>query len=154
MGRWDHPRGAGTQPHPLPGAPHQGDIPAGLREHHHIGHGGISGQGIIPACAGNTWTEGLRPGDAGIIPACAGNTLRPSHASSMTGIIPACAGNTPAKAASPSRNRDHPRVCGNIRDGLGSCLHAGIIPACAGNTAYVLSAFSSSRGLSPARRGT
>ena len=89
--------------------------------------------GIIPACAGNTWTEGLRPGDAGDHPRVCGEHAPPlaclfdargssprvrgthgRHVQNRTlaGIIPACAGNTPAKAASPSRNRDHPRVCG------------------------------------------
>ena len=89
--------------------------------------------GIIPACAGNTGSailNGLLNGDhprvcgehldGGFAPRrCGGSSPRvrgtrsaPRMPLRCTGIIPACAGNTPAKAASPSRNRDHPRVCG------------------------------------------
>ena len=125
-GRRDHPRVCGEHsPHDLPGAPHQGSSPRvrGTRPHRPRWH---SGQGIIPACAGNTWTEGLRPGDAGDHPRVCGE-----HSGE---------GGEPEPKSGSS-----PRVRGTLRDGLGSCLHAGIIPACAGNTAYVLSAFSSSR---------
>ena len=89
--------------------------------------------GIIPACAGNTAWPWLRwlmfrdhPRvcgehlDGGFAPRrCGGSSprVRGTHGRhvqnrTLAGIIPACAGNTPAKAASPSRNRDHPRVCG------------------------------------------
>ena len=48
----------------------------------------------------------------GIIPAYAGNTS-PRHGSyPITGIIPAYAGNTRIRTSAPTRNRDHPRVCG------------------------------------------
>ncbi|EEP20763.1 hypothetical protein BIFANG_03333 [Bifidobacterium angulatum DSM 20098 = JCM 7096] len=90
-------------------------------------------EGIIPACAGNTRTpRGFRTGrrdhprvcgehapplaclfDArGSSPRVRGTHGRHVQNRTLAGIIPACAGNTPAKAASPSRNRDHPRVCG------------------------------------------
>ena len=71
------------------------------------------------------------------------------------GIIPACAGNTVATPTYPTRNWDHPRMCGEHRDvrsrlfprggssphvrgtllpTLALSLALGIIPACAGNT--------------------
>ena len=154
----------------------------GTRPHRPRWH---SGQGIIPACAGNTWTEGLRPGDAGDHPRVCGEHAPPlaclfdargssprvrgthgRHVQNRTlaGIIPACAGNTPAKAASPSRNRDHPRVCGEhssvdvmvslpwgssprVRGtpllSFPGTLRPGIIPACAGNTVCCHSLFGS-----------
>ena len=132
--------------------------------------------GIIPACAGNTTTSatvafGSRDHprvcgehapplaclfDArGSSPRVRGTHGRHVQNRTLAGIIPACAGNTPAKAASPSRNRDHPRVCGEhelpelrqaaIRgssprvrgtpDGRRKSVEdMGIIPACAGNT--------------------
>ena len=51
------------------------------------------------------------------------------------GIIPAYAGNTCSWLSSPSIRRDHPRICGEHRRTVRSCvlLH-GIIPAYAGNT--------------------
>ena len=71
------------------------------------------------------------------------------------GIIPACAGSTSDSTNPGSRNRDHPRMCGEHRRGahsspsprgssphvrgapqfarVGACV-AGIIPACAGST--------------------
>ena len=90
-------------------------------------------EGIIPACAGNTiWLRPSRRGSGDHPRVCGehfhdpytGRTMRGSSPRVRgtpfgcvllavgAGIIPACAGNTPAKAASPSRNRDHPRVCG------------------------------------------
>ena len=141
-GRRDHPRVCGEHsPHDLPGAPHQGSSPRvrGTRPHRPRWH---SGQGIIPACAGNTWTEGLRPGDAGDHPrvcgehapplACLfdargssprvrGTLRRRRRARAEIGIIPACAGNTSRPASRWSWGRDHPRVCGE-HEIMVSCL--------------------------------
>ena len=125
-GRRDHPRVCGEHsPHDLPGAPHQGSSPRvrGTRPHRPRWH---SGQGIIPACAGNTWTEGLRPGDAGDHPRVCGE-----HAPPLACLFD-------ARGSSP-------RVRGTLRRRRRARAEIGIIPACAGNTAYVLSAFSSSR---------
>ena len=102
----------------------------GTRPHRPRWH---SGQGIIPACAGNTWTEGLRPGDAGDHPRVCGEHLDGGFAPRRCGgssprvrgtqmppgppkpqprIIPACAGNTEAAVDDEIVSRDHPRVCG------------------------------------------
>ena len=140
--RGDHPRVCGEHsPNDLPGAHPQGSSPRlrGTRPHRPRWH---SGQGIIPACAGNTWTEGLRPGDAGDHPrvcgehapplACLfdargssprvrGTLRRRRRARAEIGIIPACAGNTSRPASRWSWGRDHPRVCGE-HEIMVSCL--------------------------------
>ena len=114
-GRRDHPRVCGEHsPHDLPGAPHQGSSPRvrGTRPHRPRWH---SGQGIIPACAGNTWTEGLRPGDAGDHPRVCGE-----HAPPLACLFD-------ARGSSP-------RVRGTLRRRRRARAEIGIIPACAGNT--------------------
>ena len=107
--------------------------------------------GIIPACAGNTWSYGLdgflwwdHPrmcGEHLMPPVTAGlnrgssphvrGTLRGNeHHDHVDGIIPACAGNTPPTSRSTSYTGDHPRMCGEhmnqlntIGSGAGSSPH-------------------------------
>ena len=89
--------------------------------------------GIIPAYAGNTclsmmelnagrdhprvcgehrrWVSATSsmPGSS---PRMRGTHSKPKETEHEPGIIPAYAGNTPPSNSGPSRNRDHPRVCG------------------------------------------
>ena len=132
--------------------------------------------GIIPACAGNTrtptgmWTKrrdhprvcgehSRKPlmidAPAGSSPRVRGTQWDSNRRKYDIGIIPACAGNTRASVSASSNVWDHPRVCGEHRDGVldsfsvgGSSPRVrgtqalyvvgqkrfGIIPACAGNT--------------------
>ena len=94
---------------------------------------GMSGDGIIPACAGNTAGFRLCSNGCGDHPRVCGEHMleillsAPSSGSSPrvrgtpecrrvlyagTGIIPACAGNTARNGVFSMRNGDHPRVCG------------------------------------------
>ena len=88
---------------------------------------------IIPACAGNasyaSWAIAAGQDHPRVCGECAGAPRQPrtplgssprvrgmrmgrvAHARANR-IIPACAGNASAEAASLTRNRDHPRVCG------------------------------------------
>ena len=89
--------------------------------------------GIIPACAGNTFSRnywfvrardhprvcGEHPLPAGFSPASTGSSPRVRGTLLLVllgvlecGIIPACAGNTPCSKTSACRSWDHPRVCG------------------------------------------
>ena len=112
--------------------------------------------GIIPACAGNTFTRnGVHEISQGSSPRVRGTRHHPRRTGRDPGIIPACAGNTSHRIAGVRSYRDHPRVCGEhgitlavVRFGEGSsprvrgtrvldvlrALGLGIIPACAGNT--------------------
>ena len=114
------------------------------------------GDGIIPACAGNTRCrcdcrlhhgdhprmrgehianvdggpdmQGSSPHARGTLPIVKQYVFR-------DGIIPACAGNAAASARPRCQSRDHPRMRGEhqLRADSGGGLR-GIIPACAGNT--------------------
>ena len=89
--------------------------------------------GIIPACAGSTWSMAIGTAWDGDHPRMCGehrisvNTVSSSAGSSPhvrgahcetcpsvfeTGIIPACAGSTHSKPTTRSSIRDHPRMCG------------------------------------------
>ena len=89
--------------------------------------------GIIPACAGNTQTNGSWIREFGDHPRVCGehDEHRERHGDEVGSsprvrgtrqparlrrgrhrIIPACAGNTPWRSARPSADGDHPRVCG------------------------------------------
>ena len=89
--------------------------------------------GIIPAYAGNTvvmvvtvWTPWDHPrvcgeheikskqlyGIEGSSPRMRGTPIACRTRSALAGIIPAYAGNTTSYAATRSKTRDHPRVCG------------------------------------------
>ena len=93
----------------------------------------VAPQGIIPACAGNTYaatSTGVTCGDHPRM--CGEHPVVPDPHSSMmgssphvrgthrgrwarcsrAGIIPACAGNTRAAAGWRASRRDHPRMCG------------------------------------------
>ena len=89
--------------------------------------------GIIPACAGNTWSDTwpapiprdhprvcgehvLNIDDAtvtqGSSPRVRGTRVPQPTSLAMAGIIPACAGNTSLVLLVESFSWDHPRVCG------------------------------------------
>ena len=132
--------------------------------------------GIIPACAGNTVSRSRfvslyrdHPRVCGEHRFCHARRIRASGSSPRVrgthhvgndahggvGIIPACAGNTVHLTRLRAVLRDHPRVCGEHRYGIGFDTvplgssprvrgtpkkmlrlmgQPGIIPACAGNT--------------------
>ena len=91
------------------------------------------GDGIIPACAGNTYDEEhgsrfsgdhprvcgehfdeqvARPVVPGSSPRVRGTQERRARDDRPEGIIPACAGNTLLADPAECGDRDHPRVCG------------------------------------------
>ena len=112
--------------------------------------------GIIPACAGNTWTGSAPTKRRGDHPPHVRGTRRAVERFGLAaGIIPACAGNTLVSCSPAFCRRDHPRMCGEHShvtlqslNVVGSSPHVrgtrakrdvgdaalGIIPACAGNT--------------------
>ena len=129
----DHPRMCGEHSRAaeagetMPGSsPHVRGTPAAE------GHG--SGQpGIIPACAGNTWSRpssrrtagdhprmcGEHTGDQydckpgkGSSPHVRGTLIGRGRGAAAAGIIPACAGNTRNYRSRSCSRRDHPRMCG------------------------------------------
>ena len=92
-----------------------------------------SRRGIIPACAGNTWSWRTAPPRGrdhprvcgehvpdmtgafqteGSSPRVRGTRIRVNLRRERVGIIPACAGNTPTSRWTRRPTRDHPRVCG------------------------------------------
>ena len=126
MGSSPHARGTHQLPVPLPQA-----------------------LGIIPACAGNTFTQtqtGRQVWQQGSSPHARGTPRTLRRSSGACGIIPACAGNTwdgvipPIKTAGSSPHaRGTPQ-----RRGRRQRRH-GIIPACAGNTTFAISLLRSPR---------
>ena len=125
--------------------------------------------GIIPACAGNTFeivgvvghirdhprvcgehvlTCGVTCATRGSSPRVRGTLLFKSQC----GIIPACAGNTACRSCGII-----PACAGNTRYAYmpRHCRRAGIIPACAGNTSYArYTSMRVMQGSSPRVRGT
>ena len=117
---------------------------------------GVSLEGIIPACAGNTGLCEVGCYDEwGSSPHARGTRGDVSACRLPPGIIPACAGNTGRRRPVRWLRRDHPRMRGEhdvevvvLVHFRGSSPHArgtrwsfcfsfhclGIIPACAGNT--------------------
>ena len=97
----------------------------------------------------------LNPDEAGSSPRVRGTRHGCEPVVQVGGIIPACAGNTCNNLMPVPQSRDHPRVCGEHKNGIPfrtqvqgssprvrgtrmrtaewSC-NIGIIPACAGNT--------------------
>ena len=71
--------------------------------------------GLIPACAGKTWTHVLRPPAATAHPRVCGENARPAH-------------------ARPPGEGSSPRVRGKLGHILGGRIERGLIPACAGKT--------------------
>ena len=129
----DHPRvcgehsGEGGEPEPKSGSSPR------VRGTHKCWHSQSHGQGIIPACAGNTGNRfwpfvgyGDHPrvcgehlnavaggnADTGSSPRVRGTHELPVVLPEALGIIPACAGNTLNLRHSALFKRDHPRVCG------------------------------------------
>ena len=112
--------------------------------------------GIIPACAGSTWSMAIGTAWDGDHPRMCGehrisvNTVSSSAGSSphvrgalretrqklqYSGIIPACAGSTFDMIEILRQIGDHPRMCGeHVRRQSVRQLLTGIIPACAGST--------------------
>ena len=109
-----------------------------------VGHF-VLGQGIIPACAGNTCRPAGRMPCSWDHPRVCGEHLaasakpQPWSGSSPrvrgtravvvgrvveNGIIPACAGNTAASSATEAKGSDHPRVCGEhfVAEVVGECF--------------------------------
>ena len=119
---------------------------------------GSKGQGIIPACAGNTCIPPSPAPAVGDHPrVCGEHVVGHGCSFCLAGIIPACAGNTRLSISTSRICRDHPRVCGEHAsldvDGLSAVgssprvrgtpcgsedahCTVGIIPACAGNTTF------------------
>ena len=114
------------------------------------------GNGITPACAGNTpedETSGLPfkdhprlrgeyipvlappPPAKGSPPLARGIHMSFKTSTSGPRITPACAGNTDSGGCNGKSNKDHPRLRGEYEafNGRTIVLH-GITPACAGNT--------------------
>ena len=130
---WDHPRMRGEH---LPGA-HGGLLHGGSSPH---ARGALpalsnlySGMGIIPACAGSTYSSlkhGANGGDhprmrgehSGLVngklcglgssPHARGALLQASSKAGRSGIIPACAGSTPYNFKRAATDGDHPRMRG------------------------------------------
>ena len=151
--------------------------------------------GIIPACAGSTRGTSSSPCATRDHPRMCGEHLamycssvsslgssphvRGAHIGTNVeygpyGIIPACAGSTCRRSERCSRPWDHPRMCGEHREGTGvpSCRSGssphvrgapalisslggdtGIIPACAGSTKLLYTQIPSTTGSSPHVRG-
>ena len=153
---WDHPRMCGEHSYKvLCCTVHWGSSPhvrgALLqRQRHRIR------AGIIPACAGSTWSMAIGTAWDGDHPRMCGehrisvNTVSSSAGSSphvrgalretrqklqYSGIIPACAGSTFDMIEILRQIGDHPRMCGeHVRRQSVRQLLTGIIPACAGST--------------------
>ena len=153
---WDHPRVCGEHVcFVVPVVSGGGSSPR-VRGTHCKLRSGIAGQGIIPACAGNTGElVHVVPTGRGSSPRVRGTPLHRILLAGVSLIIPACAGNTDHEGEDVVWVGDHPRVCGehdgkDVQGGGGqgssprvrgtphaSVLHRnddGIIPACAGNT--------------------
>ena len=152
----DHPRMCGEHitPNPFANAV-LGSSPHVRGAHNIVGHL-IHITGIIPACAGSTWSMAIGTAWDGDHPRMCGehrisvNTVSSSAGSSPhvrgaqivsdfhglpTGIIPACAGSTARDTSKIAVFRDHPRMCGeHVRRQSVRQLLTGIIPACAGST--------------------
>ena len=110
----------------------------------------IATAGIIPACAGNTWSFSRPSAVAGDHPRVCGehdfgNDPQRRQAGSSprvrgtphwlpllsgwSGIIPACAGNTPREIWRKTIDGDHPRVCGeHVRSVRGARFRMGSSP--------------------------
>ena len=104
--------------------------------------GNVPRQGIIPACAGNTFqgcwlhsrgwdhprvcgehngVEDLKKALWGSSPRVRGTPRPDPPESARPGIIPACAGNTSSARRSQDTCWDHPRVCGEHRQAFSPC---------------------------------
>ena len=71
----------------------------------------------------------------GLIPACAGKTFTSTCLTSSLRAHPRMCGENLVSAASPSRIAgSSPHVRGKLPDSVCDCFHAGLIPACAGKT--------------------
>ena len=114
------------------------------------------GDGIIPACAGNT--RRAKPVlliGVGSSPRVRGTQVGKVAHGVDRGIIPACAGNTSSHYGSTCQAWDHPRVCGeHFRANHQHLAGDGIIPACAGNTYKDRMRVEYREGSSPRVRGT
>ena len=155
-GRWDHPRMCGEHYVHRP----QLDWDVGSSPHVRgarcFATVFLDGFGIIPACAGSTWSMAIGTAWDGDHPRMCGehrisvNTVSSSAGSSphvrgalretrqklqYSGIIPACAGSTFDMIEILRQIGDHPRMCGeHVRRQSVRQLLTGIIPACAGST--------------------
>ena len=91
----------------------------------------------------------------GIIPACAGSTAVLYNAAAETlGSSPHVRGALSSGRRPSTPARDHPRMCGEHRQGPLHLLPAlGIIPACAGSTRERFKAENDRKGSSPHVRG-
>ena len=154
---WDHPRMRGEHASDcdpcdwdVGSSPHaRGTLETLIREN--------KGDGIIPACAGNTWSATLpaptvwdhprmrgehrlgspfRPDVPGSSPHARGTRLIEMFVQLFRGIIPACAGNTFTPPTFHTAQRDHPRMRGEhdytakaVADYVGSSPHARGTPA-------------------------
>ena len=129
----DHPRVCGEHTPPRASvSASPGSSPRVRGTHGTIG-GARAGDGIIPACAGNTiclLVSGFRRRDHprvcgehfllvevdgddwGSSPRVRGTRVHVAADLLAGGIIPACAGNTSPAASRWANDRDHPRVCG------------------------------------------
>ena len=130
---WDHPRVCGE--HDMGLTEHQDRLGSSPRVRGTLGgsRNVIELDGIIPACAGNTWriapicstcrdhprvcgehfwTSSIDVPKVGSSPRVRGTQVRGYRLDDFVGIIPACAGNTASKRPHRRRKRDHPRVCG------------------------------------------
>ena len=133
---WDHPRVCGEHMRVLHvKSPELGSSPH-VRGTHLDPDQARQGQGIIPACAGNTpvyaasvfevWDHPRMCGEhrsevdacvseMGSSPHVRGTRFAEAHVLLVVGIIPACAGNTPAGRSCHGVRGDHPRMCGEHR---------------------------------------
>ena len=143
--RGEHASSATAAAAPKGSSPHARGAPGPVKLH-------LTGGGIIPACAGSTWTgEGTGPawpdhprmrgehhpcgyssGDhVGSSPHARGAHPRAGRDDARRGIIPACAGSTRGTSGRGTRSRDHPRMRGEHvrafpapKAGQGSSPHA------------------------------
>ena len=80
----------------------------------------------------NRYTPAYR---SGLPPRMRGKDVRQELQHSGRGITPAYAGKSAGRAATPTRCRDHPRVCGEKVKRIGEAVcFRGITPACAGKS--------------------
>ena len=104
-------------------------------EHRRFPHGRLRGVGIIPACAGSTYTRTLR-------------------SSSFMGSSPHARGALYLAYLACARAWDHPRMRGeHLANLVVLQLHEGIIPACAGSTIDDALRHPLKKGSSPHARG-